>query len=152
MKKILSLILAALIVCPALASAGSMEAVFYRARTSTGVLMTDLAIANAATVYTEAIPVDDNAGFSSILVIEDKSGGAGSVTITAEYSLDGTNFYTVYTTSGGSLTAESAIVTTLANQTRWIQHTARLARYVRYKIVAGADSEVTFDTVWQRTR
>lgn len=152
MKKIFSLILAALIFCPALAHAGSMEAVFKRLRDSNGTLMTQEAIANAATVYTEAVPIDDNAGFQSILVTEDKSGGAGSVAITAEYSLDGTNFYTVYTTSGGSLTAESAVVSTLANQTRWIQHTARLARYVRYKIVAAADSQITFDVVFQRTR
>lgn len=151
MKKIFSLILAALILCPSFAHAGAMEAVSKRLRTSADVVITSLAIANAATVYTEAIPIDDNAGFLAILATEDKSGGAGAVGISAEYSLDGTTFYPVYTTSGGTLTADSAIVTTLTNVSRYIQGTARLGKFIRLKIVAAADSQLTLDIIFQRT-
>lgn len=151
MKRILSMVLALLIFMSAPAYAGVLEAVSKRLRDSNGTLMTDLAIANAATVYSEAIPVADNMGYMAMLAIEDKSGGAGNVAISAEYSNDGTNFYDAYTTSGGSLTVDSAIAT-LTNDTRYIQFTTRLAKYVRLKIVAAADSEVTIDLIWARTR
>lgn len=121
-------------------------------KTSTGTLISDLAVANGSTTYTEKILVEDNVGYSSVLITEDKSGGAGSITLTVEYSLDGTAFYTVYTTSSGSLTADSAVITTLANQTRWVQYTARLAKFLRYKIVAGAASEVTLTHIYQEDR
>lgn len=151
-KKILGLVLALLIMFPAVSHAGVLEAVSKRLRDDAGTLITDYAIASAATVYTEALQVQDNGGYMAILAVEDKSGGAGSVAISAEYSNDGTNFYTVYSTSGGALTADSAVVSALANATRYIQITPRLAKHVRFKIVAAANSEVTLDVIWARTR
>lgn len=152
MRKKILWFLILLIIFPSVSHAGVLEAVSKRLRDSAGAVITDYAIANAATVYTEAVPVQDNGGYMALLAIEDKSGGAGSVAISAEYSNDGTNFYTVYTTSGGTLTADSAVVSALANQTRYIQITARLAKYVRFKLVAAANSELTLDIIWARTR
>lgn len=123
-----------------------------RLKDSSGVALTDYAISASATVYTQAFPVQDNVGYLSILVVEDKAGGAGDVEISAEYSVDGTNFYTVNTTSAGTLAPESPVADSVSNETAWIQHTARLAKYVRYKIVAAANSEVTFDVIYQQDR
>ena len=151
-KRILGLLLALLIVFPSISHAGVLETVSKRLRDSSDVVMTDYAIANAATVYTEAVPVQDNGGYMALLAVEDKAGGAGSVSITPEYSNDNTNFYSVYSTSAGVLTVDPAIVSALANQTRYIQFTPRLSKWVRFKIVAAADSEVTLDIIWARTR
>jgi hypothetical protein len=151
-KRILGILLAALIVLPSMAHAGVLEAVSKRLRDSSGTLITSFAIASAATVYTEAIPIQDNGGYMALLAVEDKSGGAGNLAISAEYSNDGTNFYTVYTTASGTLTADSAVVSSLANVTRYIQLTARLAKYVRFKLVAAANSQLTMDIIWARTR
>lgn len=150
-KRILGFLLALLIVFPAVSHAGVIEAVSKRLRDSNNVALTDFAIANGATTYSESIPVADNMGYMAILAIEDKSGGAGNVVITPEYSNDGTNFYDAYTTAAGTLTIDPAIAT-LTNDTRYIQFTTRLAKFVRLKIVAGAASEVTIDIIWARTR
>ena len=153
MKRLKVIVLLILVLwAPIIVNAGVLEAVKFRPHDSSGTLMTDYAIANGVTAYTEAIPVQDNGGYLAVLAVENKTGGAGSVSISAEYSLDGTNFYTVYTTSGGTLTADSAVVTTLANATRYIQATARIGKFIRLKVVAGADSQVTLDVIWLRTR
>jgi len=150
MKKVLLIVLAALIFLATPVQAGILEAVSKRLKDSTGNSITDLAIANAATVYSESIPVADNMGYMAMLAIEDKSGGAGNVAISAEYSNNGTDFFEVYTTSSGAITVDSGIAT-LTNDTRYIQFTTRLAKFVRLKIVAAADSEVTIDLIWART-
>lgn len=100
----------------------------------------------AGTLLTESIPIQDRFKSVSLLAVENIGGGLGSVTITAEYSLDGTNFFTYYTTSGGALTADAAVVTTLANATRLISHAIPAAVCMRYRILAGANnSQVTLD-------
>lgn len=152
MKRILSWVVALFLLLPVTAKAGVLEAVSHRMRDSSNTLMTSYAITSGATIYTEALPIPDNGGYLSLLAVEDKAGGAGSVSISAEYSVDGTTFYTVYTSSGGTLTADSAIVTTLANSSRYIQATARLGKFIRLKVVASADSQVTLDILWARTR
>lgn len=110
---------------------------------STGSKIENLAIANGATVYSEIIPIKENVGFCVLTAVEDKSGGAGNVAITPEYSDDGTNFYENYSTSGGTATKDSAIISSLANTSRRITFTARLALFMRYKFVAAADSQIT---------
>lgn len=148
-----SILVAILILASAFnVNAAQVNATNYRVKDSSGVVFTTYAIANGATVYSESIKINDNVGYTTILAKEDKSGGAGNVSISAEYSTDGTNFYTPYTTSAGTLTADSAIVSSLANSTRWIAFTARLAPYMRFKIVAAADSQVTLDVIYQRDR
>lgn len=129
---------------------GKASAKHRRLNNSSGAEITDLAIAGAATIYSETIPIGDNVGFSTILAKENKSGGAGSVAISAEYSIDAITFHTPYTTSGGTLTADSNIVTALANIERYIPFTARLGVYMRFKIVASTASQLTMDLIYQK--
>jgi hypothetical protein len=120
-----------------------------RLNNAAGAAITSLALTALTAVYSEAIPVDHNVWFMALLVKEDKSGGAGDVDISAEYSLDGTNFYTAYTTSSGVLTADTLLVEALQNVTRWIIFTPRLAKYMRFKFDPDANSQVTADLLYQ---
>lgn len=119
-----------------------------RLLTSAGAAITNLALTNTVAVNSEAIPIDRNVGFASLLVKEDKAGGAGDVDIYPEYSLDGTNWYRAYTTSGGTLTQEDGIVTALQNVTRWIVFTPRLAKFMRIVFDPDADSQITADLLY----
>ncbi len=110
----------------------------------TGTSLDDFALTSGSAVYTEAVNVTNNIGFASLLITEDKSGGAGDVDISIEYSEDGKNFYTAYTTNGsGTLTAEGLIVEGLQNVTRWIILPIRMAKFIRLKLDPDANSEVT---------
>ena len=113
------------------------------------VLMSSLDVANTVKTYSEAVNVERNVGFFSVLITENKAGGAGDVDVYLEYSWDGTNWYRANTTSSGSLTQESDVVTTLQNATKWIVVTARLAKYVRVVIDPDADSAVTVRLAFQ---
>lgn len=120
-----------------------------RLNNSAGAPITQLAMLNTVLNYSEAIKVDKNVGFFVLLAKEDAASTLGDVDIYAEYSIDGTNWYRANTTSGGTLTQESNIVTTLANTTKWIVFTARLAKFVRIVVDPDADSRVTLDFVYQ---
>jgi hypothetical protein len=117
---------------------------------SDGSPITDLALTSGTAVLSDKIPVDKNLGFATLLITEDKAGGAGDVDISAEYSMDGTNWYTAYTSDmAGAISAEGNIVTALQNVTRWIVHTVRLAKFMRYKFDPDADSQITAKMVFQ---
>ena len=117
---------------------------------SNGATITAYALTSGSAVYSEAVRVDRNVGYLTLLVTEDKSGGAGDVDISVEYSLDGTNFYTAYVSDlAGTITAEGNLVTALGNATRWIVGTARLAKYLRFKFDPDADSQITATVVYQ---
>lgn len=112
-------------------------------------LISQLACANGVKTYSEAIKVDRNVGFLSILAKEDAVSTAGDVDIYMEYSWDGTNWYRANTTAAGALTQEADVVTTLANATKWIVVTARLAKWARVVIDPDADSRVTLTFAFQ---
>jgi len=99
--------------------------------------------------YSEAIKVDKNVGFFSLLVKEDKAGGAGDCDIFLQYSNNGTDWAKAYTTSGAALTLESNVVDALQNVTRWIVLTARLAKFVRVAFDPDANCQITADFTFQ---
>ena len=151
MKKLIGLILCFLLMAsPSFAKADA------RARSlkdAADTAISSYALSSGVAVYSETLKVDDNMGFITLLVIENKAGGAGDVDISAEYSIDGTNWYTAYTSDmGGTLSAEGNIVTALQNTSRWMVHTARLAPYLRYKFDPDADSQITASMIYQRDR
>lgn len=113
------------------------------------VAFTDLAIATGVTVYSETIKVERNVGFATVVIGENKAGGLGSVDVWPEYSIDGVNFYRAYTTTGAALTIEDKIVAALQNVTRWIIYTARIAKFMRFAVLANADSQVSLDFGYQ---
>lgn len=127
----------------------SFDVLTKRVNNSNGSALTNFVMTAASTVTTETILQRNNVGFSSILATENASSGLGSVSIISQYSNDGVNFYTPYTTSGGVLTADSNIVTTLASATRLIAYTPRLGQYTRFQIVSGAASQITLDYWYQ---
>ena len=108
------------------------------------------ALTSGSEVYTSPIPISDGAGYMSLLAVENKAGGAGDVDISAEYSLDGTNFYTVYTSNmSGTISAEGNIVTALGDATRWIIFTPRMAKFVRFKLDPDANSQLTLTVFYK---
>lgn len=112
--------------------------------------ITNYALANLATLTTEAIDVSGNTGFAVLTLKENKVGAGGSVTVHAEYSDDNVNWNQVYTCDfSGTVTVEGNIAAAFQNITRRIVHTVRLARFMRYVIVAAADSQVTADFTFQ---
>jgi len=113
------------------------------------VAITNLDMASGIKTYSEAIDVEKNVGFFALLVTENKAGGAGDVDIYLEYSWDGTNWYRPNTTASAALTQEANVVDALANTTKWIIMTARLAKYVRVVFDPDADSAVTADFAFQ---
>ena len=112
-------------------------------------LVEDLAVSNGIMVTSDSISVRGNVGFATLLVTEEKAGGAGDVDIFAEYSTDNSTWNKAYTTSAGTLTVDSNIVTALQNATRWIVFTPRLAPYIRFTFDPDADSQVTAELIYQ---
>lgn len=116
-----------------------------------GTVFTDYALTSATAVYSETILIKDNAlGTAAILVTEDVTGDAGDVDINAQYSIDGTNWYSAYTTAmAGTTTVEGNIVTALGNTTEYIVFTVRIGMYLRFKFDPDADSQVTVYFIYQ---
>lgn len=110
----------------------------------------DLSLTSGVVVTTDTVRMKGNVGFTSLLIKEDKAGGAGDVDIFAEYSLDKDNWYRAYTSNmSGAITQEGNIATTIQNSTRWIVFTPRMAPYMRLKFDPDADSQITATLIYQ---
>lgn len=146
---ILSLVLiAALCFCP-LADAKKI-AKYRLLEDAAGTSISDYALTAATAVYSESIKIYDNVGFSTLLITEDIAGGAGDVDISVQYSVDGSNWYTAYTTDmAGIIIAEGNLVTALQNVTRWIPHSVRLSVWMRYMFDPDANSQITAYNIYQ---
>lgn len=113
-------------------------------RTATSnTLISNYPIASGVTVTSDTIKQGNNEGFASL-----KLDVSGSVTTSVEVSLNGTNWYTPYTTDGSSLTSAGQIVSAQTAD-RWIIYTAKLAPYLRYVFVAGSNSTITAQHIHQ---
>ena len=147
---LLGLVLTLLLVNPVFALP---EARVLNLADSAGTAITNYSLTNTVVVYSQAIYVSDNVGYASLLITENQAGGTGDVDISTEYSVDGTNWYAAYTSDmAGTITIEGNVVTTLQNATRWIVHTVRLAKWMRYKFDPDADSKITAVSIFQRDR
>lgn len=105
----------------------------YTLADSSGTAISSYAVVGSAT--TAAIPVRDNVGYSSLVV--DVTGGG--VNITYQLSLDGTNWYTPYTTDGTTLTSTPSVVSNLTS-TSWIVLPSRMAKFIRFNIYQASGS------------
>jgi len=109
-----------------------------------GTAITDYSLTSGVAVYSERLDIERAAGWVVILITEDKSGGAGDVDVSAEYSTDGTNYYTVYNSDmAGTTTAEGLIREALQNTTEYTRFVLNPGKYMRYKFDPDADSEIT---------
>ena len=150
MKKILVLSLL-LLATPVFAGQTAVKT--YTLKDTTGTAVTSYLLSSGNTLSTDKFPIDRNKGFASLIVTENKSGGAGSVNIYAEYSTDGTTWYRPYNSDmAGTITIEGNIVTSLQNVSRWVIFTPRLAPFVRITFVATADSQITASLIYQEDR
>jgi len=143
-------------ICCLLISAQAFAKVDARTRSlkdAAGTAISSYALTSGAAVYSETLSIKDNVGFTTLVITEDIAGGGGDVDISAEYSIDGTTWYTAYTSDMvGALTAKENLVTALQNVSRWIVHTARVAPYLRYKFDPDANSQITASMIYQRDR
>lgn len=118
-----------------------------------GTAITSYALTSGVAVNSDAVDVEDNIGFATLVVTENAGGGTGDVDIYAEYSYDGTTWARYYASDmAGSITVEGNIVTTLQNVTRYIGFTVRLAPYIRIVFDPDANSTVTARLIFQRER
>lgn len=140
MKKFLGLVLLILcLVSPAFAST-SVQLL----QDTSGTDIEDYSLTSGSAVQSAKIRVQDNAGFMTLLVTEDKAGGTGDVDIYVEYSINSSDWHRAYTSNmAGTITIEGNIVTALQNVSRYMIFTPRLAPYVRVVFDPDADSEVT---------
>lgn len=100
------------------------------------ILASAKSVLNGVTDYSDSCYIARCAGYVAVLITLT----AGSnVTITQQISDDDVTFYDPVDTDG---TAVGAVYTALLT-TKYIQFAPVVGRYVRFKIVAGADSVVT---------
>ncbi len=129
------------------------EAAVFLLQDESGASIQDYSLTAGEAVESKGVDVTNNIGFATLIIIENQSGGTGSVDVSVEYSVDGANWYPIYTTDmEGNLTPEGNIVTGLQNVERWIPHTVHLTKYFRYKFSPTADSQITATIIFQRDR
>jgi len=104
------------------------------------VLCSSKAIANGVTDYTDSCNIRFSQGYMATLIV---LGAGSSVTITQQCSFDNTNWYDPIDING---TALGTVYTTLLASS-YIYFSPILAVWMRFKIVAGADSVVTMTII-----
>ena len=60
---------------------------------SNGVELTNFSLTSGVAVFSEAVDVQNNIGFFTLILTENIGGGAGDVDVSVQYSVDGTNWY-----------------------------------------------------------
>lgn len=135
MKKFIVLILAFLIIFSSMPVQAASIIVSKNIPTISGVALTGTALVTGSSPYfTDGIDNRNNRGFSSLIVAS-----TASITITQQVSDDGVTFYDPVDSNG---TALGAIATALATNA-WIVYTARMANFIRFKIVVNSNSTVS---------
>jgi hypothetical protein len=110
-------------------------------------------MASGTGIYTAPIVVDKNVGFTTLYVDGRCNSCTTDVDISAQYSMDGVNFYTAYTTNmDGTITAEGNIVTALGNVERWIVVPVRMAKFMRFLFDPDAASTIRAELIYQQQR
>jgi len=97
-------------------------------------------VLNGVTAYTDSCNIRFAQGYMATLIV---LGGGSSVTITQQCSLDNTNWYDPIDIVGTPL----GIVYTTLLASSYIYFSPILAVWMRFKIVAGADSVVTMKII-----
>lgn len=144
MKKLLALFVLGLALIFSTMADAAVKSTYQVMNDSDGTAMSAYTFSAAKT--TEAIQVSNNTGYMT-LIVDVTSGTIDSITY--EVSMDGTNWYTPYTTDGTSLTSAGSVVTDNFTADRWIVTTARLANYVRFTITPSGSTVITASIVFQ---
>jgi len=112
-------------------------------RVLTKYLSESQSVANGGTGYTAVVNMRAATGYAAILYTEELAGS--SVTITQQCSLDGDTFYDPTDKDGSAVGAVQAACTA----TGYFQYSPVIAPYIRYKVVAAADSTFSMKLVSQ---
>lgn len=102
------------------------------------VVMSANTVANGATIYSAAWDGERASGFAGVLI---QLAAASNVTITQQGSVYGSVFHDVVSSTGSALGA--VITAGTGTAAIYTQFSPVVARYSRFKVVAGADSTVT---------
>ena len=117
---------------------------------------TSHAMASGTGIYTAPLIVDNNVGFATLYVDgrgQNGLGTASDVDISVEYSMDGINFYTAYTSDmAGTITAEGNLVTAQGTTERWIIVPVRMAKFLRFLFDPDAESMLRAKLIYQQQR
>ena len=111
---------------------------------SAGTTMTDYTFSSAKT--TDKVFVANNTGYMTLL-IDVTSGTIDSITY--EFSMDGTNWYTPYTTDGTTATSSDTVVTADFTTDRWIRIAPFLGNYVRFTITPSGSTVISASLIYQ---
>lgn len=115
----------------------------YKTLRISGAEINSYAIPSGATITSDSVYQAGNIGYGSLL-----TSVSGNVTISQQVSIDGTNWFTPYTTDGSTLTTAGTIASAVTAD-RWIILTAKLAPYVRFVYASSGASTITSKYVWQ---
>jgi len=150
-KLLTALLLTFLIATPALAKRFYINETLLK--DSDGTVISSYSLTSGSAINSAAINVSKNVGFMTLLITENKAGGSGDVDISVSWSIDGTNFYTSYSTDlAGTISADGTISEALGNVTRWIVIPARLAKFCRFTFDPDANSQITASIIIQEER
>ena len=106
-------------------------------------VMSASTVANAATIYSTSYDANYASGFAAALV---QLAGSSNVTITQQASIDNTTFYDVVNSAGS---AQGAVLSAgTGTAPFYIQFSPVVAKYNRFKVVAGAASTVSISVVY----
>ncbi len=97
------------------------------------------AVAQAATAYSETWDFVNAQGYTSVQI----ASTAGSITVTRQCSIDGTNFYDPVDINGNAM---GQVVTAMTVGTKYITYDPVPSPYVRFKVVE-ANSASTVVTI-----
>lgn len=116
----------------------------------TPVVGTAGAVAQAATVYSEAVDLRD---LEDALMAIQIASTAGSITVTMEASMTGAD-NTWYAAQNAAGTTLSAVIATMTVGTKFIVLTPLFAPYIRFKVVEGnsAATVVTLKVMFKRRK
>lgn len=144
MKKFLSVLALLFILLGANIAEASVNSKYLVLKDSAGTAMSAYTFSTAKT--TLAVDTSNNTGFMT-LVIAVTSGTIDSITY--EVSMDGSTWFTPYTTDGTTATTAGSITTADFTADRWIIITARLANYVRFTITPSGSTVIKASLIYQ---
>lgn len=144
MKKLLAILVLGLILISSSNAEAAVKAKYLVLKDTAGVSVSAYTFSSVFT--TERIRVDENTGYMTLLV-DVTSGTIDSITY--EVSMDGTNWYSPYTTDGTTATIANSITTADFTADRWIVISARLANYVRFTITPSGSTVIAASIIYQ---
>ena len=114
--------------------------------TNPGSPINNYVFASGATITSDSLYQTGSLGYNSSAIATQVSGG--SVKISFQVSYDNITWFTPYTTSGGTITSITNLVTSLSANS-WIYYQYQFAPYIRFIFQATGTPTITAEALWQ---